>query len=241
MQHPDSAGAPFAMMPAALDLLSTKTEAVETIQDAIAEIGEQTGETVQLIVLDTLSRMMPGGVDSEPKDVKAFLENADRLREATAAHVMILHHAGKDVERGMRGSSLLSDYADTVIEIKGGEADGPMRAAGRPARRRKGAVRPRQGRARQVAGLGIAGCTGYRRRRQLRDGRDLRRPRSPGARPAARACRNARRNARRKAAPMSSALADDLAFCDAAWRRGMAPEEQRPVHRPCSTGRGAAR
>ncbi|NBN64761.1 AAA family ATPase [Pannonibacter tanglangensis] len=127
-KHPDAEGAPFVMLSRSVDLLDPRSDAVEVLTDAIAEVKDATGEAVGLIVLDTLSRMMPGGVDSEPRDVKAFLENTERLRTETAAHVMIIHHSGKETDRGMRGSSMLRDYADTVIEIKGNETDGPLRA-----------------------------------------------------------------------------------------------------------------
>lgn len=127
-RHREAEGAPFVMLARSVDLLDVKSDAIETVQGAIAEVKDATGQAVGMIVLDTLSRMMPGGVDSEPRDVKAFLENTERLRTETAAHVMIIHHSGKETDRGMRGSSMLRDYADTVIEIKGGDTDGPLRA-----------------------------------------------------------------------------------------------------------------
>lgn len=126
-KNPEGAGSPFVMLSRSVDLLDAKADGIEVIQDAIAEIEDTAGAAVSLIVLDTLSRMMPGGVDSEPRDVKFFLENTERLRVETAAHVMIVHHSGKETDRGMRGSSMLRDYADTVLEIKG-QADGPRRA-----------------------------------------------------------------------------------------------------------------
>lgn len=126
-KHIEGAGSPFVMLSRSVDLLDAKADGIEVIQDAISEIEDATGQAVSLIVLDTLSRMMPGGVDSEPRDVKFFLENTERLRVETGAHIMVVHHSGKETDRGMRGSSMLRDYADTVIEIKG-EADGPRRA-----------------------------------------------------------------------------------------------------------------
>lgn len=127
-QHPEAEGAPFVMMARSVDLLAPKSDAIDIIREAIDEVKAATGQAVGMVVLDTLSRMMPGGVDSEPRDVKAFLENTERLRTEIGAHVMIIHHSGKETDRGMRGSSMLRDYADTVIEIKGGDTDGPLRA-----------------------------------------------------------------------------------------------------------------
>lgn len=121
--HEDVERPPVVTLERGLDLLAQGGDGLEVVQDALAEIKDAIGEPVGLIVLDTLSRMMPGGVDSEPRDVKLFLENAERLRVETGAHIMIIHHSGKDTDRGMRGSSMLRDYADTVIEIKGGEGE----------------------------------------------------------------------------------------------------------------------
>lgn len=116
----------FGMLPFSLDFMSDirTTETLQTIREAMDEIEEGSGQSVRLIVLDTASRMMPGGVDSDPKDMKAFLDNVEALRVETGAHICVIHHSGKDKDRGMRGSSMLRDYADTVIEITPGE-EGP--------------------------------------------------------------------------------------------------------------------
>jgi len=115
--------AAFAMLPGSIDLMQTKAQkgsesALDIIRDCIAEIADRFGIEVRFIVLDTASRMMPGGVDSDPKDMKIFLENVEEIRRATKAHIMVLTHTGKEISRGMRGSTMLRDFADTVIELK---------------------------------------------------------------------------------------------------------------------------
>ncbi len=47
----------------------------------------------------------------------AFVQNIDRIREATSAHLMVVHHSGKDTAKGARGHSLLRAATDTEIEI----------------------------------------------------------------------------------------------------------------------------
>ena len=47
----------------------------------------------------------------------SFVRHVDRLREATGAHVMIVHHTGKALDQGARGHSLLRAAVDTEIEI----------------------------------------------------------------------------------------------------------------------------
>lgn len=117
---------PFAMLPSSVNLLATDRskeglEAVTLIREAMEGVETVSGHPVRFIVLDTASRMMPGGVDSDPKDMKAFLDNVEELRRETGAHICIIHHSGKDKDRGMRGSSMLRDYADTVLEISTSE------------------------------------------------------------------------------------------------------------------------
>ena len=70
-----------------------------------------------LIVIDTLSRTLAGGNENMPDDMGAFVRHVDRLRDATGAHVMIVHHTGKTLSQGARGHSLLRAAVDTEIEI----------------------------------------------------------------------------------------------------------------------------
>ena len=56
-----------------------------------------------LIVIDTLMRNMVGHI-SDPKDMAAFVQGCDFIREKTGAAVMVLHHEGKDASKGGMGS-----------------------------------------------------------------------------------------------------------------------------------------
>jgi AAA domain len=79
---------------------------------------------VQMIVVDTLSRVMAGGNENAPDDMGKFVRNCDRLRLTTGAHVLVIHHSGKDDARGARGHSLLKAAADTEIEVAKDELSG---------------------------------------------------------------------------------------------------------------------
>jgi hypothetical protein len=79
---------------------------------------------VKLIVIDTLSRVMAGGNENAPDDMGKFVANCDRLRLSTGAHVLVIHHSGKDDARGARGHSLLKAAADTEIEVAKDELSG---------------------------------------------------------------------------------------------------------------------
>src|SRR5690606_28105123 len=76
-----------------------------------------------LIVIDTLSRVMAGGDENGPVDMTAFIKNVDRIRHATGAHIMIVHHTGKDVAKGARGHSSLRAATDTEIEVATDETE----------------------------------------------------------------------------------------------------------------------
>jgi hypothetical protein len=83
---------------------------------------------VSLIVVDTLSRVMAGGNENGPDDMGRFVANCDRLRLSTGAHVLVIHHSGKDDTRGARGHSLLKAAADTEIAVEKDEISGMITA-----------------------------------------------------------------------------------------------------------------
>jgi hypothetical protein len=78
-------------------------------------------EGVGLIVVDTLSRALAGGDENASTDMGALVKHIDHLRLQTKAHVMLVHHSGKERARGARGHSLLRAATDTEIEIADNE------------------------------------------------------------------------------------------------------------------------
>ena len=71
----------------------------------------------ELVIFDTLSRTMPGANENAPEAMTAMVGAFDTLRAATGAHVMLVHHAGKDTERGARGHSSLKAAVDVELEL----------------------------------------------------------------------------------------------------------------------------
>jgi hypothetical protein len=63
-----------------------------------------------LVVVDTVARSMVGGEENSAKDMGLFIAGADRIRHATGATVLLIHHAGKDGKT--RGSSALPGALD---------------------------------------------------------------------------------------------------------------------------------
>jgi 5S rRNA maturation endonuclease (ribonuclease M5) len=111
----DSA-APFALIPQSVNLFDDTDEVDHLIAD-INGIALPMGLPVGLIVLDTLARMIGSGDEDRARDVNVVVRNAERIQRLTGAHVMIVHHSGKDRDRGMRGSNALLGAVDAAIEV----------------------------------------------------------------------------------------------------------------------------
>ena len=117
--------APLAVRPSPVDLLRPEADLASLIE-LCKQIEADMGEPLAMIVIDTLSRAMAGGDENGPTDMTSFIANADALRDVTGAHIMIVHHSGKDTAKGARGHSSLRAATDTEIEL---EVDGKMRTA----------------------------------------------------------------------------------------------------------------
>lgn len=114
----DAGDAPFVVLSDSVDLFSSKEDLSELIAAARGIEG------LGMIIVDTLARVFGSGDESGTKDMNAFVRNVDRLRAATKAHVMLVHHTGKDESRGARGSSVLRAAVDTEIEVTRSGDDG---------------------------------------------------------------------------------------------------------------------
>ena len=109
--RPDLAlNAEFYLLPTHLDL--------HGLDDAMALVEAMPTDGLALIVIDTLARSMGAGDENNARDMGQFVTNLDKLRELTGAHALVVHHSGKDTDRGARGSSALRAAADTEIAVK---------------------------------------------------------------------------------------------------------------------------
>jgi len=79
---------------------------------------DREGGNFQAVFVDTVARALPGSDENSATDMGAFVDACDRIRHHTGAAVIGVHHSGKDVSRGMRGSSALLGAVDTSIEVK---------------------------------------------------------------------------------------------------------------------------
>jgi hypothetical protein len=115
----DVATTPLYVIPEPINLCRTTDDTTLLLQriDALPWV-----DRLELIVVDTLSRTLSGGDENSPADMGAFVRNCDRLRLHTGAHVLAIHHTGKNADAGARGHSLLKAAADTEIEVTKSEA-----------------------------------------------------------------------------------------------------------------------
>ncbi|ADE38419.1 AAA family ATPase [Candidatus Puniceispirillum marinum] len=86
---------------------------------------DRTGGNFNAVFVDTVARALPGSDENSATDMGAFVDTCDRIRHHTGAAVIGVHHSGKDMSRGMRGSSALLGAVDTSIEVK--NTDGVIR------------------------------------------------------------------------------------------------------------------
>lgn len=84
----------------------------------IRSIRKLVGDSPVLIVIDTLSRSMPGGDENLGKDGSRAFAAADRLRQAfEGVTVLLVAHPGKNEENGIRGWSGYFQWADIVMRV----------------------------------------------------------------------------------------------------------------------------
>jgi hypothetical protein len=69
-----------------------------------------------LVVIDTLARAMMGDENSA-EEMGEFVRSCEEIRNAFGCHVLIIHHTGKDLTKGSRGSSALRAAVDTEVEV----------------------------------------------------------------------------------------------------------------------------
>ena len=113
--HYGDENALLAVRPSPVDMFNSDVD-LPTLENLCSEIRDEKGE-IALIVVDTLSRAMAGANENTSEDMSQFIKNCDILRNISNAHLMIVHHTGKDTAKGARGSSALKAALDTEIEL----------------------------------------------------------------------------------------------------------------------------
>jgi len=68
-------------------------------------------------ILDTLNRAAPGLDENASADMGRMIESAASLQRLIGGLVVLVHHAGKDATRGLRGHSSLIGALDGSVEV----------------------------------------------------------------------------------------------------------------------------
>ena len=100
----------FCTVPTAVNLLDAgeTTAFIESIR------ARQLVPTA--FMFDTVARSMPGGDENSAQDMGLVVANADRVRTAFDATVILVHHTTKD-EKHERGSGALRGACDTMLQL----------------------------------------------------------------------------------------------------------------------------
>ncbi len=91
----------------------TEGQDVAELAAAIVQAG---GEGA-VVVLDTLNRAAPTSDENSSRDMGVILEGAKALQRLVGGLVVLVHHSGKDLTKGMRGHSSMFAALDASIEV----------------------------------------------------------------------------------------------------------------------------
>jgi hypothetical protein len=101
---------PFYLQPTTLDLVRDHAELIAVIRATLGEVKPA------VLVLDTLNRSLAGS-ESSDKDMAAYIQAADAVREAFGCVVIIVHHCGIDGSRP-RGHTSLTGAAEAQLSVE---------------------------------------------------------------------------------------------------------------------------
>ena len=85
---------------------------------AARQIESESGVPVRMVVIDTLARCFGGNDENDARDMGAFIEGCDVIKQKTGATVLVVHHSGKDEAKGARGSSSFRAALDAEFNVK---------------------------------------------------------------------------------------------------------------------------
>lgn len=105
--------APFYLLAETVNFMAAGDvmKLIETLKHLEAKAG-----TPCLIVVDTVSRSLPGADENAQKDMTLFISACDAIRQAMKAAVMGVHHTNK--QGGMRGSTVLDGASDLILALE---------------------------------------------------------------------------------------------------------------------------
>lgn len=106
----------MAIIQSPMNFFEGESDANLVIDVARAMVAK-TGKNPALIILDTFSRISAGANENSGQDMSPILNRIERIGKATGAHILTIHHMGKDHAKGARGWSGIRAHIDTEIEV----------------------------------------------------------------------------------------------------------------------------
>ncbi len=110
-RHGATAGKRLRFITAPFSLLFA--DDVDALVASVTAAGIRDG----VIIIDTLNAATPGIEENGSADMGLVIAAVKRIREACGGLVILVHHAGKDATKGLRGHSSLGAALDTIIEV----------------------------------------------------------------------------------------------------------------------------
>lgn len=116
----DTSGGDVALMNNVPNLFRD-SKAADKLIAAARECESQSGQPVKLIIVDTLAAATTGADGSSDKDMGTVCERLRKVATALDCAVLVVHHSGKDVSKGMRGSSAILGAVDYTLLAEEGK------------------------------------------------------------------------------------------------------------------------
>lgn len=119
-EHHDLHATHFDLIPHAPNLRNKQD--VEQLYDLIVELARDRSEIedapLRLVVIDTLSAVIPGADESGSVDMSPVLRTLVTLARELDCLIVVIAHTGKDELRGIRGWSGIEGNADAILMVE---------------------------------------------------------------------------------------------------------------------------
>jgi hypothetical protein len=116
IHHGTPEGTPVYFLRRQVNLRSSQTDLKDLVQ-AIDDLKAIHEIHFEMIIIDTLARAFGGGNENASEDMGAFITAAGAIQGKYECSLLVVHHAGKDATKGLRGHSSLLGAVDTELEI----------------------------------------------------------------------------------------------------------------------------
>jgi hypothetical protein len=93
-----------------------KEAEAKALAAAIRDLAERDGKRHRLLVVDTFSANFTGKENTD--DAAGFIRHCHRIAQASDVTVLVIHHLGKDGDKGARGHSSLTGNTDFWMTLE---------------------------------------------------------------------------------------------------------------------------